>query len=66
MLKSGVSMFFTDYSMAPGALGQALEQRGLRVALGARALAHPAVAASRRSPAAATCRSNTTTRWTRS
>src|SRR3984957_13303910 len=28
MLKSGVSMFFTDYSMAPGALGQALEQRG--------------------------------------
>jgi probable F420-dependent oxidoreductase len=28
MLKSGVSMFFTDYSMAPGALGAALEQRG--------------------------------------
>ena len=28
MLKFGVSMFFTDYSMAPGALGQALEQRG--------------------------------------
>jgi probable F420-dependent oxidoreductase len=28
MLKSGVSMFFTDYSMAPGELGQALEQRG--------------------------------------
>src|SRR5580704_251895 len=28
MLKSGVSMFFTDYSMAPGALGMALEQRG--------------------------------------
>ena len=28
MLKSGVSMFFTDYSMAPGALGQALEARG--------------------------------------
>jgi probable F420-dependent oxidoreductase len=28
MLKSGVSMFFTDYSMAPGALGVALEQRG--------------------------------------
>jgi len=28
MLKSGVSMFFTDYSIAPGALGQALEQRG--------------------------------------
>jgi len=28
MLKYGVSMFFTDYSMAPAALGVALEQRG--------------------------------------
>ena len=28
MLKSGVSMFFTDYSMAPAELGQALEARG--------------------------------------
>jgi probable F420-dependent oxidoreductase len=28
MLKFGVSMFFTDYSMGPGELGQALEQRG--------------------------------------
>jgi probable F420-dependent oxidoreductase len=28
MLKFGTSMFFTDYSMAPGELGQALEQRG--------------------------------------
>jgi probable F420-dependent oxidoreductase len=28
MLKSGVSMFFTDYSMPPEELGQALEQRG--------------------------------------
>ena len=28
MLKSGVSMFFTDYSMTPGELGQALEARG--------------------------------------
>jgi probable F420-dependent oxidoreductase len=28
MLKFGVSMFFTDYSMRPGELGQALEQRG--------------------------------------
>jgi probable F420-dependent oxidoreductase len=28
MLDFGVSMFFTDYSMAPGELGQALEQRG--------------------------------------
>jgi probable F420-dependent oxidoreductase len=28
MLKFGASMFFTDYSMAPGELGQALEARG--------------------------------------
>ena len=28
MLKSGVAMFFTDYSMAPAELGQALEARG--------------------------------------
>lgn len=28
MLKFGASMFFTDYSMASGELGQALEQRG--------------------------------------
>src|SRR3979490_1936292 len=28
MLKSGVSMFFTDYSMAPTELGRALEERG--------------------------------------
>ena len=27
-MKFGVSMFFTDYSMGPGELGQALEQRG--------------------------------------
>jgi probable F420-dependent oxidoreductase len=28
MLNFGASMFFTDYSMGPGELGQALEQRG--------------------------------------
>src|SRR5579872_5303741 len=28
MLNFGASMFFTDYSMAPGELGKALEQRG--------------------------------------
>jgi hypothetical protein len=28
MLKFGISMFFTDYSIGPGELGQALEQRG--------------------------------------
>ncbi|HEX2940407.1 MAG TPA: LLM class F420-dependent oxidoreductase [Rhodopila sp.] len=27
-MKAGISMFFTDYSMPPGELGQALEQRG--------------------------------------
>jgi len=28
MLKFGVSMFFTDYSIGPGTPGQALRQRG--------------------------------------
>src|ERR1700744_4374771 len=28
MLKFGAAMFFTDYSMAPGELGKALEERG--------------------------------------
>src|SRR6202453_4891704 len=28
MLNFGTSMFFTDYSMAPGELGRALEERG--------------------------------------
>ena len=41
MLKFGVSMFFTDYSIGPGALGQALEQRGFELCLGARAFPHP-------------------------
>ncbi len=40
MLKFGVSMFFTDYSIAPGELGQALEAARVRIGLGARALAH--------------------------
>ena len=28
MLKFGAAMFFTDYSMTPGELGKALEERG--------------------------------------
>lgn len=28
MLKFGISLFFTDYSMSPTALAQELEQRG--------------------------------------
>ena len=65
MLKFGVSMFFTDYSMAPGALGQALEQRGFESVW---APEHSHIPLSRKSPfpAAAICRSNTMTRWTRS
>ena len=35
----GAAMFFTDYSMKPAELGQALE--ALRVAVGARAFPHP-------------------------
>ena len=31
MLNFGASMFFTDYSMGPGELGQALEQRGFDI-----------------------------------
>ena len=42
MLNFGASMFFTDYSMAPGELGIALEQRGFEFGLGTGALAHPA------------------------
>ena len=40
----GAAMFFTDYSMSPGELGKALEERGFEIGVGARALAHPAVA----------------------
>ena len=39
----GAAMFFTDYSMSAAELAQALEQRGLRIRLGAGALAHPHV-----------------------
>ena len=41
----GASMFFTDYSMTPAELAQALEAARLRIGLGARAFAHPDVAA---------------------
>ncbi len=40
----GASMFFTDYSMTPAELGQALEARGFEFGLGARALAHSILA----------------------
>ncbi len=59
----GASMFFTDYSMNPGALGQALEERGFE-SVWAAEHSHIPLSATRRSPAAANCRSNTTTRWT--
>ena len=36
----GAAMFFTDYSMTPAELGQALEARGFEFGMGARALAH--------------------------
>ena len=38
----GAFMFHTDYSMPIVALAQACEASGVRLALGARALAHPA------------------------
>ena len=60
-MEFGASMFFTDYSMGPGELAQALEARGFEFGLGARALAHPAVAADLRFPRAASCPSSITT-----
>ena len=62
----GAAMFFTDYSMAPGELAQGAGGARLRIGVGARALAHPAVAQVAVSRAAASCPRNTTTRWTRS
>ena len=66
MLKFGASMFFTDYSMAPGELGTGAGGARLQIGLGAGALAHPADAQDTVPAAAANCRRNTTTRWTRS
>ena len=57
----GASMFFTDYSMTPAELAQALEARGFEFALGGRALAHPDCRGARPGAAAASCRSSTTT-----
>ena len=62
----GAAMFFTDYSMTPGELAVALEERGFELGVVARAFAHPAERANRPSRAAASCRRNTTTRWIRS
>ena len=66
MLAFGASMFFTDYSMRPDELGVALEQRGFELVW---APEHSHIPLSRKTAfprAAATCRRNTTTRWTRS
>ena len=41
-MKIGAVMFFTTNSMQPAALGRELEERGLRIALGAGA--HPCAA----------------------
>ena len=60
-MDAGAAIFFTDYSIGPAELGRALEERGLRLALGAGALAHPALARLRRFPRAATCPRSTTT-----
>ena len=40
----GAAMFFTDYAMAPGELGRALEERGFEFAMGAGAFAYSRVA----------------------
>ena len=49
MLKFGVSMFFTDYSISPGDLGQALESRGFESLW---APEHSHIPLSRKTPAA--------------
>jgi hypothetical protein len=43
----GATLFFTDYSMAPGALARALEQRGFE---SLRAAEHSHIPLSRRTP----------------
>ena len=66
MLKFGASMFFTDYSMAPGELGKALEERGFESVW---APEHSHIPLSRKTPFRWWRRSaeeDTTTRWTRS
>ena len=40
-MEFGASIFFTDYSISPAELAIALEQRGLELAVGGRALSHP-------------------------
>ncbi len=64
MLAFGASMFFTDYSMTPGDLGQALEARGFESVW---APEHSHIPLSRKTPfpGAATCQRSTTTRWIR-
>ena len=46
-IQFGASMFFTDYSMAPAALGQALEERGFESVWAAE---HSHIPLSRRTP----------------
>ncbi len=50
MLAFGASMFFTDYSMAPGELGRALEERGFELVW---APEHSHIPLSRKTPFAA-------------
>ena len=50
MLKFGAAMFFTDYSMAPGELGKALEERGFESVW---APEHSHIPLSRKTPPAA-------------
>ena len=66
MLKFGAAMFFTDYSMTPGELGKALEERGFEIGLGAGALAHSAIAQDGAGGRWRTGEEDTMTPWTRS
>ena len=57
----GASMFFTDYSMTPAELAQALEARGFESVWAPEHSHIPTVAALAVAAAAASCRSSTTT-----
>ena len=66
-MQYGVTMFMTDQTMPPVELARAVEERGLALAVRARAHAHPdEPARPRRRPATPSCATSTSARSTRS
>ena len=64
-MKFGASMFFTDYSMTPAALGRALEERG-SIFCGRRNIRIFRLVGRHRSHLGQSCQNVITTLWTRS